>query len=198
MWEVRKALVAKYNAAYPTTDKALNLRCAQATATSTPTAGRPVPGQPPLAAAGLRRLPAPAGCDQHARCPRRDAGRGPDAVRRRQPGRAVGRVRPPRHGQQRLHARRRLRRPHARLRLAEVDTRHREVQRDRPGRLSRSGRQGLHRRLRGPGDPRGRHRRPAPRCPPRRSSRPAPTRCCSSPRLRHDALHADGGAPASR
>ena len=108
-WEVRKALVAKYNAAYPTTDKALNLRCAQATATQHPDAGHPVPGQPPLAAAGLRRLPAPAGRDEHARRPRRDAGRGPDALRRRQPGRDVGRLRPSRHGQQRLDARRRLR-----------------------------------------------------------------------------------------
>ncbi len=44
MWEVRKALVAKYNAAYPTTDKALNLRCAQATATSTPTPATRCPG----------------------------------------------------------------------------------------------------------------------------------------------------------
>lgn len=44
MWEVRKALVAKYNAAYPTTDKALNLRCAQATATSTPTPATQCPG----------------------------------------------------------------------------------------------------------------------------------------------------------
>ena len=44
MWEVRKALVAKYNAAYPTTDKALNLRCAQATATATPTPATQCPG----------------------------------------------------------------------------------------------------------------------------------------------------------
>ena len=44
MWEVRQALVAKYNAAYPTTDKALNLRCAQATATSTPTPATQCPG----------------------------------------------------------------------------------------------------------------------------------------------------------
>ena len=44
MWEVRKALVTKYNAAYPTTDKALNLKCAQATATSTPTPATQCPG----------------------------------------------------------------------------------------------------------------------------------------------------------
>src|SRR4029079_18496680 len=33
-----------YNATYPTTDKALNLRCAQATATSTPTPATQCPG----------------------------------------------------------------------------------------------------------------------------------------------------------
>ncbi|MCW2846699.1 MAG: peptidase fungalysin [Marmoricola sp.] len=44
MWEVRKALVAKYDAQYPSTDKALNLRCAQATATSTPTPATQCPG----------------------------------------------------------------------------------------------------------------------------------------------------------
>ena len=44
MWEVRKALVAKYDAAYPTSDKALNLRCAQATATATPTPATRCPG----------------------------------------------------------------------------------------------------------------------------------------------------------
>ena len=44
MWEVRQALVKKYDAAYPSTDKALNLRCAQATATSTPTSVDRCPG----------------------------------------------------------------------------------------------------------------------------------------------------------
>ncbi|MET0839581.1 MAG: M36 family metallopeptidase, partial [Marmoricola sp.] len=44
MWEVRKALVAKYDGAYPTSSKALNLRCAQATATSTPTPATQCPG----------------------------------------------------------------------------------------------------------------------------------------------------------
>lgn len=44
MWEVRQALVAKYAATYPTTDKALNLRCAQATATSTPLPATQCPG----------------------------------------------------------------------------------------------------------------------------------------------------------
>ena len=43
-WEVRKALVAKYDAAYPSTNKALNLKCAQATATSTPTPATQCPG----------------------------------------------------------------------------------------------------------------------------------------------------------
>ncbi|MCW2808085.1 MAG: peptidase fungalysin [Marmoricola sp.] len=44
MWEVRKALVAKYDGAYPSTNKALNLRCAQATSTSTPTPAAQCPG----------------------------------------------------------------------------------------------------------------------------------------------------------
>ncbi len=44
MWEVRKALVAKYDAAYPSTNKALNLKCAQATATSTPMPATQCPG----------------------------------------------------------------------------------------------------------------------------------------------------------
>lgn len=44
MWEVRQALVAKYDAAYPTSNKALNLKCAQATATSTPTPATQCPG----------------------------------------------------------------------------------------------------------------------------------------------------------
>ncbi len=43
-WEVRKALVAKYDAAYPSTNKALNLKCAQATGTSTPTPATQCPG----------------------------------------------------------------------------------------------------------------------------------------------------------
>jgi extracellular elastinolytic metalloproteinase len=44
MWEVRKALAAKYDATYPSSNKALNLACAQATATSTPTPAAQCPG----------------------------------------------------------------------------------------------------------------------------------------------------------
>ena len=61
-----------------------------------------VPGQPPLDAAGVRRLPAdgrPA--RQHGRRARRDARGRPDALRRRQPGAAVERLRPARPGRRR-------------------------------------------------------------------------------------------------
>jgi extracellular elastinolytic metalloproteinase len=44
MWEVRQALVAKYDASYPSTNKALQLRCGQATATSTPLPADQCPG----------------------------------------------------------------------------------------------------------------------------------------------------------
>ena len=107
MWEVRQALVEKYNASYPYDRQGAATSAAPRPPRPSPAdLGQPVPGQPPLAAADLRRLPAPAGCDEHARRPRRDAGCRPDALRRGQPGRALGRVRPPRHGQQRLDARR--------------------------------------------------------------------------------------------
>ena len=43
-WEVRQALVKKYDAAYPSTDKALNLRCAQGTATQSPLPATQCPG----------------------------------------------------------------------------------------------------------------------------------------------------------
>lgn len=43
-WEVRSALVKKYNKRYPYRDKALQLRCAQATATRTPLPATQCPG----------------------------------------------------------------------------------------------------------------------------------------------------------
>ncbi len=62
----------------------------------------PVPGQPPLDPAGLRRLPA--ACRptrQHARRPRRVPGGRPAALRRRRPRRRLAGLRPPRHGRRR-------------------------------------------------------------------------------------------------
>ena len=44
MWEVRQALVEKYNSAYPYNDKALQLRCAQATRGASPLAADQCPG----------------------------------------------------------------------------------------------------------------------------------------------------------
>ena len=44
MWTVRQALVEKYNASYPYSDKALQLRCAQATASETPLTSTRCPG----------------------------------------------------------------------------------------------------------------------------------------------------------
>ena len=55
MWEVRQALVSKYNATYPTTDKALQPALRPGDRDQHADPGHPVPGQPPLAAAGLRR-----------------------------------------------------------------------------------------------------------------------------------------------
>ncbi len=130
-WEVRQALVKKWNKRFPYADKALQLRCAQATETPDAAAGHPVPGQPPLDPAGLRRLPAPAGRDLDARRPRRDARRRPDALRRQGPQGDVGGVRRARHGQGRVDAERRLVQPDAELRLADG------AQRDRPLRRQR-------------------------------------------------------------
>ena len=53
----------------------------------------PVPGQPALGAAHVRRVPADAGRAEHARRARRVPRRRPDALRRRQPARALGSVR---------------------------------------------------------------------------------------------------------
>ena len=149
-WEVRQALVKKWNAKFPYTDKALQLRCAQASTVQSPAAGRPVPGQPALDPAGLRRVPAPAGRDEHARRARRDARGRPDALRRPGPQGHVDGVRQARHGQGRLDAQRRLRRPAAELRLAEGPERHRDVRDARR-------RQGLRRPVRGAGHPGRRH-----------------------------------------
>ncbi len=44
MWEVRQALVEKYNAQFPYTNKALQLRCAQATRNASPLAADQCPG----------------------------------------------------------------------------------------------------------------------------------------------------------
>ena len=66
MWEVRQALVEKYDAQYPYDDEALQLACADATATTTPATGRRLPGQPALGAADVRLVPAPAGRDLDA------------------------------------------------------------------------------------------------------------------------------------
>ena len=53
----------------------------------------PVPGQPALGAAHVRRVPADAGRAEHARRARCVPRRRPDALRRRQPARALGRLR---------------------------------------------------------------------------------------------------------
>ena len=111
----------------PTPTRRSSCGCAQGTRDRAPLPAEPVPGQPPLGPADVRRVPAPAGRDDHARRPRRDARRRPDALRRREPEGHVGRVRPPRHGQGRQHAQRRLGRRDAELRLARRS-------RQRPGR----------------------------------------------------------------
>ena len=111
-WSVRQALVEKWDKQFPYDNRALQLRCAQATATRTPLPPSRC-RQPQVDPAGVRRVPCPAGCDVDARRPRRDARGGPDAVRRQGPEGDVGRVRQPRHGQGRLDTERRLRRPGA-------------------------------------------------------------------------------------
>ena len=80
MWTVRQALVSKYNGRYPATDKALQKACATSTGTQQPAAGGHLPGQPALDPADVRLVPAPAGCDEHARRPGRVPGRRPDAL----------------------------------------------------------------------------------------------------------------------
>ena len=76
-YEVRQALVRKYDARYPSTNANLQFRCAEGDLP----ADR-CPGQPALDPARLRRVPAPAAGDQHARRPRRDARRRRQPLRR--------------------------------------------------------------------------------------------------------------------
>ena len=105
MWEVRQALVDKYDASSPTTTRRCSCAARRRTRTaSTPPAER-LPGQPALDPADVRLVPAAAGRHLDARRPRRDARRRPDALRRRQPGRAVEGLRPPRHGRRRVRRR---------------------------------------------------------------------------------------------
>ncbi len=94
MWEVRQALVdAVRRARTPTRDAALQLQVRAGDAgRQRPTPAGRLPGQPPLGPADVRLVPAPAGRDVHARRPRRDARRRPDALRRRQPGRCCGKA----------------------------------------------------------------------------------------------------------
>ena len=73
----------KYDASFAYDDRALQLRCAQATRDREPDRGRGLPGQPALAPADVRLVPAPAGRDLDAGRPRRDDRRRPDALRRR-------------------------------------------------------------------------------------------------------------------
>ena len=105
------------NAKYPYSDRALQLRCAQGRQRQDAAPGRPVPRQPALDPADVRLVPAPAGRHVDAGRPRRDARRRPDALRRRRPQGHLGRVRPPRHGQGRLDAQRRLAASRAELRV---------------------------------------------------------------------------------
>ncbi len=86
-----RALAAKYNAAVPGVrpGAADTLRRRRA-------AGQPVPGQPALDPAAVRLVPARSDRAVDGRRARLDAGRRPDALRRREPERALGRVRAPR------------------------------------------------------------------------------------------------------
>ena len=61
-YDIRQALVTKYNAQYPASDPALQRDCADGI-----NRREPVPGQPALGAAHVRRLPADAGGAEHAR-----------------------------------------------------------------------------------------------------------------------------------
>ena len=114
-WEVRQALVNKYNAAFPYADKALQLRCADGPTGDA--ARRCRPTQCP----GNRRwiqLVFDAFLLQQGATSMLDARDAMLAADRMRFGGAdqaahVGRVRPPRHGRRRLDAERRLRR-HAR------------------------------------------------------------------------------------
>ena len=174
-WQVRQALVNKWNAKYPYADKALQLQVRAGRHGQHPAAGQPLPGQPPVDPAGLRRLPAPAGRDEHARRAGRHARRRQDALRRCGPQGDVGRVRQAGHGQGRLDAQLRLRRPDAQLRLAEVPERHGAVRGARR-------RQGLRRPVRGAGHPGGRHLRRRRSWATSSTSSRGGTRCSSRPR----------------
>ncbi len=110
-WSVRQALVTKYDAALPVRRQGgCSCECAQGTArrSARPADADALPGQPPLGAADVRLLPAPAGRDVDAGRPRRHARRGPDALLRRGRARHVACLRPARHGPGRRDAGRRL------------------------------------------------------------------------------------------
>ena len=158
-WEVRQALVDKWDAAgFKYNDKALQKQCAEAHRDRDAAQRLGLPGQPPLAAADLRRLAPAARCHRHAPGPRRDARGRPDALRRSQPGRARGGLRPPRHGGRRLHRPGRsdprpgLDRRDAQLQVGLRQQLRGDLHVDQRG-------QGLRRRLRGASDPDRRHRR---------------------------------------
>ena len=85
-YDIRQALVAKHDAGFPSPMRS------SATA-RTGSTRQPVPGQPALGAAHVRRVPADAGGAVHARRPRCVPRRRPDALRRRQPARALAGVR---------------------------------------------------------------------------------------------------------
>ena len=69
-YDLRQALVKKYDATFPSGDAALQLRCADGVtggnAPAAPLPARAVPGQPALDPDHVRRVPAPAGRHEHA------------------------------------------------------------------------------------------------------------------------------------
>ena len=128
MWTVRQALVSKYNSRYPATDKTLQKACATSTGTSSPRPASTCPGNRRwiqlMFDAFLLQQGATSMLDA------RDAFLAADRMRfGGENQKAIwDSVRQARHGQQRLHAQRRLGRPEARLRVADDHVAHGDLQ----------------------------------------------------------------------
>ena len=116
-WEVRSALVKKYDKQFPYANKALQLRCAQGTTVASPLRADKCPGNRRwvqlLFDSFLLQQGATTMLDA------RDAMIASDQMRfeRRQQEDPVGRLRPPRHGRRRHGRRRRGHQPHAELQV---------------------------------------------------------------------------------